>query len=428
MTSLRRLMVIVLFSAASLSCLGQGDPRNSRWTGTWGAAPSPAYPTNEIGTTAENIREIVHVSDAGQRIRVRISNAFGTEPLQVGSVSCALRGSADTLKTIPTSLSFDGREEVTIPAGESAISDPAAIDVPAVSDIAISIFVPEQSIKIVTNHLFANTTNYLAAGNQVLSTKLANPTEYVSWPFVTNVDVSPQKESDRRDPHRGSIVCLGDSITAGFHSTQNSNDNWPDQLANRLQSNVKMKSIGVLNEGIGGNRVLYNGVGPAALSRFDRDVLRQTNVNVLIISEGINDIGDGYRPKKPFVSQRPTSYDLESAYTNMAARAHASGIRVVGATLTPYGKSAAYSEIGEAIRKEVNSWIRTTALTSHIYDEVVDFDHVLRADDMGGPEVLSPLYDSGDGLHPNDAGYKVMAAAVDISFFDDLETDTGDLR
>ncbi len=417
MMSIRECAMSLLLAAVSVSCLAQTSSQDTRWIGTWGSAPSPAPATRDVGSVPETVREIVHVSAAGRSIRIRISNAFGTEPLRIEHASVALRQTAADLKSAPVLLRFNGSEGIVVPAAGSVVSDGASLDVPSLSDVAVSIFVPAQPLTIATTHPFADTTNYIAPGDQVMSKSLSEPSEYAAWPFLLNVDVGLADDHRRKNTLTGTVVCLGDSITAGFHSTMDANDRWPDELSIRLQANEATKQIGVLNEGIGGNRIRYNRVGPSALSRFDRDVLSQTNVKYLIVLEGINDINAGYRPRNPKIAERATAQELEAAYTKMAAQAHARGIKVIGATLTPFGNAAAFSDAGEALRKEVNEWIRTTALTSHTYDGVVDFDHALRANNGSAREILSPLYDSGDGLHPNDAGYKAMGETIPLSLF-----------
>jgi lysophospholipase L1-like esterase len=401
----------LLVSAASV-CHGQSGA-SSVWTGTWSAAPRIAFTTDGIGTIPETVREIVHVSAGGRAVRIRLSNVFGTDTLEIDGVSIAMAGQAGTLNSAPKLLTFNNMPQAKIAAGTSLTSDPVSLEVDPLSDLAVSILVPTETIHVMTVHPMANTTNYTAPGNQLLSLRMREQSSYDAYPFLVAVDVRPEAESSHND---GAIVCLGDSITQGVHSTPNKNEAWPDVLARILQSRTDLKQIGVLNEGIGGNRIFQNGGGPAALSRFDRDVLRQSNVRFLVLAVGINDIGLGYGPAARPSANRPTARQMEAAYTDLAQRAHVQGIKVIGATLTPFGKAAYFSEPGEAIRREVNQWIRTSALTEHVYDSIVDFDQLLDSRQTGSKPILKPRYDSGDGLHPNDSGYELMGREVYNAF------------
>ena len=300
-------------------------------------------------------------------------------------------------------MTFGGKGSITIPAGAMAVSDPAALALPAFADVTVSIFVPAQTIHRVSVHEFADQTNYVSSGNEVNRAKLTDPKEIHSWPFLKGIDVKVGGAS-------GSIVCFGDSITDGALSTRDANSRWPDLLARRLQENKRTKDLGVLNQGIGGNRVLHDGTGPNALARFDRDVIAQAGVRYVVILEGINDLGVAAAPNNPH--DVVSAEDLILGYSQMAERAHMHGIKVYGATLTPYMGAGYSSPAGEAIRQAVNEWIRT----SHALDGFIDFDKATR--DPANPAVFAASADSGDHLHPKDAGYKAMADSIDLKLFE----------
>jgi lysophospholipase L1-like esterase len=282
------------------------------------------------------------------------------------------------------------------------VSDPVSLKLPALSDVAVSFVVPAQAISQVTHHSFANQTSYTAAGSVSGAPTLDSPAEITDWPFLKGIDV-------RADDKAAAIVAFGDSITDGAHSTRDANRRWPDLLAQRLQADKKTKDLGVLNEGIGGNRVLHDNTGPSALARFDRDVLAQAGVKYLVILESINDIGHAQDPVKPY--DVVSADDLIAGLTQLATRAHTHGIKVYGATLTPYVGAKYASPAGEAMRQAVNNWIRTT----NVLDGFIDFDKA--AQDKTNPAVFSSTADSGDHLHPGDAGYKAMSDSIDLKLF-----------
>ena len=283
-----------------------------------------------------------------------------------------------------------------------AVSDPAALKVPAFGDLAVSIYVPAQPMKVASVHGFADQTSYTAEGNVVNQASLPAPKEITSWPFLKGVDVKTNWTS-------AAVVCFGDSITDGAHSTPNANSRWPDLLARRLESNRRTKTLSVLNEGIGGNRILHDNTGPSALARFDRDVLSQASVKYLILLEGINDIGHAADPVKPY--DIVTADDLIQGMAQMAERAHTHGIKVFGATLTPYMGAKYSSPAGEQMRQALNQWIRT----SKLLDGFIDFEKA--TSDGANPPKFTESADSGDHLHPKDAGYKSMADSIDLKLF-----------
>jgi lysophospholipase L1-like esterase len=374
------------------------------WVGTWAASPcAKINDDNQYGKADTTLREIVHISLGGSIVRVVLSNEFGLDPLTIGAAQIALsQGNGDVNPLSATALSFGGRPSITIPPGAMVVSDPANLKLPASADVAVSLFVPAQPLRQITEHSFADQTNYSAPGNVVTAKTLESPTEITSWPFLKGIDVRSSGDS-------ASIVAFGDSITDGAASTRNANLRWPDLLARRLQADKKTANLGMLNEGIGGNRLLHDRYGPNALARFDRDVLAQAGVKYLIIMESINDIGHATAPQNP--DDLVTAEDLIVGLGQLATRAHTHGIKVIGATLTPFVGAKYQSPEGEAIRQTVNEWIRTT----NQLDGIIDFDKATT--DPTHPGMFLPLADSGDHLHPGDAGFKAMADSIDLKLF-----------
>jgi lysophospholipase L1-like esterase len=398
------IMIAAAMMAGSTAATAQ---KGDHWVGTW--ATSPMASKNVAGTFGSDagttLREIAHVSLGGSSVRVVLSNEFGLEPLTVTAADIAVRDKGSAVvagSSVP--LMFGGRASVVIPVGALVVSDAAALTVKPLSDVAVSLFVPMQPMTQITRHGFADQTNYSVGGNSALSTDLTDAKKFYSWDFLKNIDV-------KADADAASVVTFGDSITDGALSTRDANARWPDVLAARLAADKKTAKIGVLNQGIGGNRVLHDNTGPSALARFDRDVLAQAGVKYLVIMESINDIGHAADPN---VSKRfdvITAEDLIVGFEQMATRAHTHGIKVFGATLTPYVGAGYQSPEGEVIRQAVNQWIRTTK----DLDGVMDFDKVTT--DPANPGVFVPAYDSGDHLHPKDAGYKAMGESIDLKLF-----------
>jgi lysophospholipase L1-like esterase len=402
----RSLLALALLLPFSLVRAHAAPPALSEahWVGTWATAPYAVANTDgAFGATDVTLRQIVHVSLGGSRVRIVLSNEFGLDPLSIGAAHIALaeRGGEIALGSA-NALTFSGNSSITIPPGAVAVSDPADMKLPALSDLAISIFLPAQPMRQRTFHNFAAQTNYLAPGDVVGEKKLEDAKTLTTWNFLTAVDVL----GESRD---AAIVTLGDSITDGARGTIDTNGRWPDVLARRLHGDKKTEGLAVLNEGIGGNRVLHDDTGPSALARFDRDVLGQAGVKYLIIMEGINDIGNA---TSPLVRRDPiTAEQLIAGLQQLVERAHIHGIKVFGATLTPFVRAKYQSAAGETIRTAVNGWIRS----SKSLDGVIDFDMATR--DASNPSVFSKTADSGDHLHPGDAGYKEMGDAVDLELF-----------
>jgi lysophospholipase L1-like esterase len=377
------------------------------WVGTWAASPMAAKnPDGKFGapgTDGTTLREIVHISIGGPSVRVILTNEFGLDPLTISAAQVALSsGTSAITPGTGTALTFGGMPSITIPPGALAVSDPAALKVAPASNLAVSLFLPDQPVSQLTFHPFADQTNYLVPGNVVTAASLDTPQTFFTWDFLKGVDVTADNKA-------ASIVTFGDSITDGAHSTRDANARWPDILARRLQADKKTAHLGVLNQGIGGNRVLHDTTGPSALARFDRDVLAQAGVKYLVIMESINDIGHATDPVKPY--DVVTADDLTAGLTQLATRAHTHGIKVYGATLTPFVGAKYQSPAGEEMRQAINKWIRTTDQ----FDGVIDFDKVTT--DPTHPGMFLILDDSGDHLHPGDAGYKAMGESIDINLF-----------
>jgi lysophospholipase L1-like esterase len=365
------------------------------------AARGPRIPV--YGAEDTTLREIVHVSIGGPQVRVVFTNEFGTDSLTIGAAHIAVSQGSSTINTAGSAgLTFGGRTSVTIPAGALAVSDPAPVNVPAQSDLAISFFLPAQTIQQLSQHGGADQISYTAPGNVVGAKTLDDPHEIRSWPFVKAVDVLVPAKS-------AAVVAFGDSITDGAYVTVNSNNRWPDELARRLHANPKTAELGVLNLGIGGNRILHDNAGPSALARFDRDVIAQAGVKYVIVLEAINDIGHAYDPGKPY--DVVSADDLITGYIQMAERAHMHGIKIYFATLTPYTGAKYMSPAGEEVRQTLNKWMRS----NKVADGFIDFEKATQ--DPANPSMFLPAYDSKDHLHPNDTGYKAMGDSIDLGLF-----------
>lgn len=349
------------------------------------------------------LREIAHISAGGAQIRVRFTNEFGADPLTIRDAHVALSASGSKIQPgTDHALTFGGASAVRIPEGAVMYSDPVDLKVAPLSDLAVSFFLPSQVMRSETFHSSAQRDNFIAQGDVAQATDLAEPTVTTSWYFFDGIDVTAEDGSR-------AVVALGDSITDGAHSTHNANHRWPNYLAARLQDDPALQHISVLNVGIGGNRILNDGYGPNALSRLDRDLLAQNGVKYVIVLEGINDIG---RLKQlSSLNDEVTAEQLEQGLKQIADVAHQHGIKAFGATITPYQGAGYYTERGEQIREAVNQWIRN----SGTFDGVVDFDKATL--DPLHPLAFDPRYDSGDHLHPNDAGYRSMADAVNLALF-----------
>lgn len=374
----------------------------TNWIGSWSAAPEAEVNTTGMpGAAGTTYREIVHLSAGGTAIRIVLTNEFGLGPLTVGAAQIAISTGGSTINpSTALPLSFGGQASVTLPAGTKMVSDPVEMTVPALANIAVSLFVPPQTLQRSSVHPFALQTNYSSEGNAVGAKTIGTPSDS-GWYFLRGVEV----QSDR---NAAAVVTLGDSITDGADSEPNKNGRWPNVLAQRLQADSALKDMGVLNAGINGNRLLRDGEGDeSALRRFDSDVLAQAGVKYLIVLEGINDIG--HIVSATTDDPAASADDLIRALQQIVTRAHARGIKVVGATILPYEHCKYASPAGEKMRQTVNDWIRTTKEL----DGVADFDRTVR--DPSHPARILPAYDSGDHLHPNTAGLRAMAESIDLN-------------
>lgn len=369
------------------------------WVGTWSASPQIAL--SPIVLKDQTIRQIVRVSIGGKQVRLRLSNAYGADPLVIGAVHVALHGVGAAIEAgSDRMLTFGGSSSTTIPPGALTISDPVDLKVPALADVVVSIYVVGSQF-VETEHSLGLQTTYISSeGNFSAADSLPTIATTQSLYFLTSVEVDAAKSSM-------AIVTLGDSITDGYRSTADAYKNWPNRLAERLAAEKDVSQVAVLNAGITGNRVLHDNdkYGSNALERLDRDVLVQSGARYLIVLLGINDIG---------FPGSVTTDEIIAGHRQIIDRAHAMGLRVYGGTLTPfkaYLSGLYYTSTGEAQRQAVNQWIRT----SNAYDAVIDFDKVIR--DPSNPTAIHPAYDSGDNLHPNDFGYLAMANAIKLSLF-----------
>ena len=411
LTDFRRLTlpVIVACLLATEAVWGQGTNERKQWVGSWAASQQTPETANLLDPELMRdgtLRQVVHLSVGGSQLRVRLSNAFGTQPLHLTAVHVARPGSAGGSAIdvgSDTAVMFNGAADVTIPAGAEYVSDPVTFSATALSSIVISIHYEEPPVGE-TGHPGSRATSYVAHGDLVLAASLPDAKKVEHWYQISGVDVVGADKS-------AAVVVLGDSITDGHGATTNENDRWPDVLAARMQAEKSTRMLGVLNEGIGGNRLLLDGLGPNALARFDRDVLAQAGVRAVIVLEGVNDLGTLTRDHDVSAEEhRALVRKIEGAYSQMIERAHAHGIRVMGATILPYSGSKYYhpGPESEADRQAINAWIREVG---H-FDAVVDFDKLTR--DPAHPDHLLPAYDSGDGLHPGPGGYKAMGEAIPL--------------
>lgn len=400
---------IAVVTAAGLLVTGiaRAEPAVTRvsvppgeWVATWATAmavPVSGQPLQ--GFTDTTLRQRIHVSIGGDVVRLRLTNVYGKAPLVVQSATLARPGAApgdvDVASLVP--VTFGGSTAFTVPTGAEFVSDPVHISVAGDNDLLASLYLPGPTGPA-TFHRDALTTGFVATGDQTSQPTVESfPGRTTTFWFLDGLDV--------RTKVRGSVAFLGDSITDGARSTLDANHRWPDYLADRMLAAPRSRQFGIANAGISGNRLLLDytgsGQGVNALARLERDVLTQTGVRTVFVFEGINDIQNG-----------PTQYDPEQffqAYQQIIQRAHDGGLRVVGSTISPWEGWPAWTPEREAVRVAVNQWIRAAGE----FDAIVDFDQVLR--DPAQPQRILAAYDSGDHLHPGDAGYQAMAAAVNLT-------------
>lgn len=386
-------------------------PSTARWIASWATSvqgPEPSQPgVDPAKMTDATVRQIVHLSSGGNSLRVVFSNAFGTQPLLIDAAAVASATAPNSSSVVPRSgvaLTFAGRPAVSIPVGASFLSDPVPFSASASGNLAITYHLPSPP-PVESAHPGSRATSYLLPGNHVAEADLPGAEKVVRWMQIAELDLAGS--ADR------TVVALGDSITDGHGATTDGNDRWPDILAAHLQG-AGMKNVAVVNEAIGGNHLLTNGLGQSVLERFDRDVLGVAGVRSIVVLEGINDLGALSRtPNATPQMHTDLVLRMESAFQQIIERAHAHGIKVFGATITPDTGSGYYhpTPTDDADRLAVNAWIRQPG---H-FDSFVDFDQVTR--DPAHPTQLLPAFDSGDHLHPGPAGYKAMGEAIPLAWF-----------
>ncbi len=395
-----------LDASSSASATPVPVPPGSHWIATWGASPQAATGGNlsRAGFRDATIREIVFTSTGGVRARVRLSNAFGSAPLRIGRAAIALAGSGPkTVGGTSYPLYFAGRRSILIPPGADVTSDAVPLAPPPATHLAVSIFLPRETGPA-TQHADAQQVSYVAAGAHPIGSAGAFKVRTHSWYFLDGVDVLAPRRA------LGSVVALGDSITDGVGSPVGKDERWPNYLADRLNARSG-STLAVVDEGIGGNRVLNDSLccGVNAIARFERDVREAPGARAVVLLEGINDIGYSQN-HGPLTAPHTnvSALQIVEGYERIISLAHTAGLRIFGATLTPFEGAPYWTPAGEAKREAVNNWIRT----SGAFDGVIDFAGAVA--DPGNPGLLNPAYDSGDHLHPNADGYQAMAAAINL--------------
>jgi lysophospholipase L1-like esterase len=407
-------LAAIVAVALSASCVFDLSPVHAQspagaWISSWTASPQTPRGVMPASLSNRTIRQTVHLSIGGNKVRIRLSNEFGSKPLLIGAASVALAGkNSEIVSASLRPLTFGGEKSVIIPPGAPVVSDPADLNAAPLSDVAVSLWLPAAT-DLGTVHATGLQTAYVSAtGDFTARSEFPVVDRFENRFFLTGVMVESMA------PARA-VVTFGDSITDGSRSTVNANTRWPDVLARRL--NEAGASVAVLNHGIAGNRVLSDGAGLSALARFERDVLSQPGVSHLVILVGINDIGWPGTAIEPNGLVR-TADEIIAGYRQLIERAHLRGIKVIGSPLTPFENALAgtanqgyFTAEKEAKRLAVNNWIRT----SGAFDGLIDFDRIVA--DSAHPSAVAAAYDSGDHLHPNDAGYKAMGEAIDLKLF-----------
>ncbi|MEN8906411.1 MAG: SGNH/GDSL hydrolase family protein [Clostridiales bacterium] len=371
----------------------------NNWIGTWVCALQKVEKDNLIEVPDLNnklLRQIIHTSIMGKKLRLKISNEYGQTKLCINSISIALSNGKDSIRQETSQLlSFNGNYSVEILSGEEVISDSIEYELPATSNLAITINLKEVPINI-TGHPGSRTTSYIKTGNDTSTLEMTSSKKVIQWFFLKGLYVLSNESNN-------AIAVIGDSITDGRGSTTDKNNRWPDNLSTRLQKNITTSDISVLNLGIGGNSILHGGLGPTLLERLERDILNENKVKWLIILAGVNDIGESI--SKHIVN------DLIEAYMNIIDMAHRKNIFVFGIPVLPFGGSQYDNDIHQYVREKVNTWIRT----SEKFDFVIDLETCIC--DPENKKNLSKNYDCGDHLHLNERGYKKMADEIDLNIF-----------
>jgi lysophospholipase L1-like esterase len=392
-------VVLVLLLASS------AQAERATWVATWGASPQDAGDDAQKVSGA-TIRQFVRISLGGSKVRLRLSNAYGIEPMLVGSTHLAVRGEGNGIvPSTDRAVTFRGQGAVTIRAGGEVLSDEVDLALRDQADVVISVYLPGDAA-IRTEHSFAMATNLVSPPGDFTAHTDFTPARTTDGIYLaTDLDVAAGEGAR-------AVVVLGDSIADGIGSTTDGHQRWPDHLARRLLAARRLPRTAVINQGIAGNRVLHDWIGVRALARFDRDVLAKPGVRHVIVQQGLNDFGIPAAFDRP--AEEVSADDVIKGLQQIIARGRAAGLKVYGGTLKPMEgtrRPGYYSPASEAKRQAVNRWIRT----SRAFDAVIDFDAVVR--DPKRPTRLRPAYDSGDGSHPNDRGYKAMADAIDLALF-----------
>ena len=409
MTSKRSIGLVLSCAACALACSSEGPQRSDRvdsleqsltstWTGTWAVSPQ----SSGTSFNGQTLRQIVHTSISGGQARVQLSNAFGSQPVTIRNVHVAQRTSGSSINTVTDrTVTFGGQSTVTIAAGSLAASDAIAFPVGARSDVAVSFYLP-QATGGATSHQQGTATNYIASGDVAANASLSGAQTTGSYYFLANLDV-------QNDAAIGAVVTLGASITDGVASAGDANHRWPNYLASRIIDSGR--TVGVLNQGISGNQLLVDGAGQSARNRFDRDVIAQPGVKWVIFSDDpINDLG----------SSNANSTDLINATSQLVTRAHQAGLKFLCSTLTPFEGAGYWSSSKESGRQAFNNFVRSSGSGC---DGIVDQDNATH--DPAHPTRFLPAYDSGDHLHPNEAGMQAIANAVDLNLFSPAAPPTG---
>jgi lysophospholipase L1-like esterase len=404
---------VALSFVAAQSVVGADHDQSDaprQWIGTWGSSPMvtdggifaglpPASFNNQ------SVRMIARISQGGSSVRVRLSNEYGSQQVTVGAAHIAISAGGSAIK--PGSdriLTFNGQQSVVLRSLSPMLSDPVDLEVSDLESLAISIYFPQDTGPATGHDPFGDgqSTTYISNGNTTATSVLIAPTTKLSRFFLSGVEVTASQDARV-------VVALGDSITEGFTSTTDANRRWPDILANRLvASSGDVNDVAVVNHGIGGNRLLHTGIGDAAMARFDRDVLATPGVQFVTVLLGTNDIqfGETFLPNEVI-----TANDMIAGFLQLIDRAHSRDLSIYGATITPFAGSGRFTANGEVVRQAINEWIRTSGQ----FNAVIDFDKAVR--DPTNPSNFNPAYDSGDHVHPNDAGYAAMANSIDLRLF-----------
>lgn len=404
---MRFLCTFVLIAASAAA--------RDHWVVTWAASPAPQLPEAEMRSSKlafenQTLREIVRTSIGGKTVRVRLSNAYGKQKVEIGAARIALRSEDSEIAAGSSRvLTFGGRPQVTIPTDAWVVSDPVNLDVPAYGDLAVSLFLPKAAMGAGV-HYAALQTSYVGKGDQTEAASIESADKITSWAFLTGVDVTAPDTV-------GAVVAFGDSITDGARSTMDANKRWPNILAQRLQTKRVRRQLAVVDMGIGGNRILHDPsanvrFGVNALARFDRDVLAQPGVKYVIVLEGINDIG--HAGASAPASETVSAEEIITGLKQLIERAHSKGLKIFGGTLTPFEGTpfpGYFTPEKEVKRKAVNQWIRTGGA----FDGYVDFEKAVK--DPANPDRMKAEFDGGDHLHPGDAGYTAMGQAVELKLF-----------